>query len=148
MSHNPYSPPATALQAQPNPKRPGTVVVAAWLFAFSYAFGLTIALDQGGIPRTLLASLGLLFGLFVSAGMLLAICFRKNWARWLVVVLIALNLFVLPDLMSRSADWIKVLYAAQGLLQLASAILILAPISSPWYRPNISLKRTDQSLRD
>jgi len=79
--------------------------------------------------------MGLLFGLIVSAGMLLAICSRRNWARWIVVILIALNILVIPDLISRGSDSIKVLYAVQGALQLASAILIFMPASSRWYRP-------------
>jgi len=125
---------------QPHSTRPTTVAIAAWLFGVSYVVGLTIALTNVGIPRTPPIILGLLLGLFVSAGILLSICSRRNWARWLAVILIALNVLVIPDLISRSADAIKILYAAQGLLQLASAILILVPASNRWYRPNNSFK--------
>jgi hypothetical protein len=125
---------------QPHTTRPATVAIAGWLFGVSYAIGLTIAITNVGIPRTPPIIMGLLLGLFVSAGMLLAICSRRNWARWLVVILIALNILVLPDLISRGADAIKILYAAQGVLQLASAILVFMPASNRWYRPNKSFK--------
>ena len=138
MSYNPHPPPTPALAIQPT--RPATVAIAGWLFGVSYAVGLTIALMKVGIPRTPPIVMGLLFGLIVSAGMLLAICSRRNWARWIVVILIALNILVIPDLISRGSDSIKVLYAVQGALQLASAILIFMPASSRWYRPNNSFK--------
>jgi hypothetical protein len=137
MSHNPYSPPnPPPLPIQPHSTRPATVAIAGWIFGVSYAIGLSIAITKVGIPRTPPIIMGLLLGLFVSAGMLLAICSRRNWGRWLVVILITLNLLVLPDLISRNSDAIKVLYAAQGFLQLASGILILMPASNRWYRPN------------
>ena len=140
MSHNPYSPSTAPLPILPHSTRPATVAIAAWLFGISYAVGLIIAITKVGIPRTSPIIMGLLLGLFVSAGMLLAICSRRNWGRWLVVILIALNVLVLPDLISRNADAQKVLYAAQGVLQLASAILLLMPASNRWYRPNNSSK--------
>jgi hypothetical protein len=140
MSHNPHSPPTSPLPIQPHSTRPATVAIAGWLFGVSYAIGLSIAITKVGIPRTPPIMMGLLFGLFVSAGMLLGICSRRNWGRWLVVILIALNVLVLPDLISRNADAIKLLYAAQGALQLATAVLILMPASNRWYRPNNSFK--------
>jgi hypothetical protein len=140
MSHNPQIPPTPPLPIQPHSTRPATVAIAGWLFGASYAIGLSIAISKVGIPKTPLIIMGLLLGLFVSAGMLLAIRSRRNWGRWLVVILIALNVLVLPDLISRNADAIKILYAAQGVLQLASAILILMPASNRWYRPNNSFK--------
>src|SRR5688572_14285414 len=146
MPKNPQPPPILPPPIQPHSTRPATVVIAAWLFGVSYAFGLANVMTSVGIPRTLPTLVGPLVGLVVSAGMLLAICSRRNWARWIVLCLIALNVLVLPELISRSSDAIRLLYAAQGAFQLASAILILVPASSRWYRPNNSFKPT--SLRD
>jgi hypothetical protein len=140
MSHNPYSPSTAPLPIPPHSKRPAPVAIAAWLFGISYAIGLIIAITKVGIPKTPPIIMGLLLGLVVSAGMLLAICSRRNWGRWLAVILIALNVLVLPDVISRNADALKVLYAAQGVLQLASAVLLFMPASNRWYRPNNSFK--------
>lgn len=146
MPNNAQPPPTPPPPVQSHATRPAAVAIAAWLFGVSYAFGLAIAITNIGIPRTPTILMGLLFGLLVSGGMLIAICSRRNWARWIVVILIALNVVVIPDLISRSSDTVKVLYAVQGILQLASAILILMPASSRWYRPSNSFKPT--SLRD
>jgi len=140
MSHNPYSPSTAPLPVPPHSTRPAPVVIAAWLYGISYAIGLIIAITKVGIPRTPLIIIGLILGLLVSAGMLLAICSRRNWGRWLVVILMTVNVLLLHGSVSRTADALKVLYAAQGLLQLAAVVLLLMPASNRWYRPNNSFK--------
>lgn len=142
MTDNPYSPPTASTPAPMQPGRPISVVIAVWLLGSTYVCGVLNALIKVGLPQSALSYVGLLIVFPLVGGLLLAVYFRRNWARWITVIWMAVVIILLPGNISRMADaFDRVFYSAQGVLQVAAVILLLLPAAGRWYRPNNSFKR-------
>ena len=141
MTDNPYSPPTASTPAPARPGRPLSVVVVVWLLGGSYAGGVLNALLKVGLPHFALSYVGMLIVFLLVGGLLSAVYFRKNWARWITVVLMALAIILLPGNISRMAEASdRVVYSVQGVLQLVAVLLLLLPAAGRWYRPDNSFK--------
>ncbi|MDR7132850.1 hypothetical protein J2X06_000034 [Lysobacter niastensis] len=141
MAHNPYSAPTSAVPILATAKRPATVVIAIWSFAGSYAVGLLNLLVKIGLPRSAPGVAGMIIGASIAGGFLVAIYLRKNWTRWIMVILMAFAVVMTPGRFSSMAELSdRLIFAAQGILQLAATILLLLPVSRRWYRPNNSFQ--------
>ncbi len=136
MANNPYAAPVSALPISGAARRPATVVAAVCAFAGSYAIGLLDVVIKQGVPRYPPVIGGMIIAALIAAAFLAALYFRRNLARWVIVIITAYAVVVTPgrlSVMAQLSD--QLVFAAQGALQLAGAILLLLPVSGRWFRP-------------
>ena len=143
MTENPYSPPSASLSGQVHgpAARPVAVKVAASLLAISLSIGLIngvmndrVAMDAAGI-------IALAIALAFFVGGVLAVLARRNWLRWLVILVTAFGLAFAPwSVASMTSRADQLIYVLQAAMQLAMLLLMLLPQSARWYRSNNSFK--------
>lgn len=142
MAENPYSPPSASLSDLHGPAaRPVAVKVAASLLAISLSIGLIngvindrVAMDAAGI-------IGLIIALAFFVGGVLAVLARRNWPRWLIILITAFGLAFSPwSVASMTSRTDQFIYVLQAVMQLTMLLLMLLPQSARWYRSNNSFK--------
>ena len=113
---------------------PTTVLAAIFLLLLSLVIGAARVLYAMGLPRYLSSYLILA----AITGVVLALCYglyrRNRFCRWFVVVvwLVGATLGMLALSAVPPSD--RLVYALQGVVQLATGVLLLLPASSRWYK--------------
>ena len=142
MTHNPYSPPASQLPTPEPSHRPRSVVVSVWLLGASYVIGTFNVLRKMGLPHNTPSLIGMVIGFLLVTALVLAIYFRKNWCRWVMVALVAVEVAFLARALLRTTEITHLLVPLTQLaLQLVAAILLVLPPASHWYRPRRPTQR-------
>jgi hypothetical protein len=144
---NPYAPPQSAVADvevhTDDDVRPKTVNIAVVLLWASAALGIisnVIRMFRGEFPPNVPQIVPILtFALsFAFASWFnIKIATRRNWARITWVVLFAVGLLILlakPTILTRLSTMLIVLFSAQHLIAIATAVLLLTPTSNRWFK--------------
>lgn len=136
---DPYSPPrASVMRHAARVARPGHVNAAAALLVASIVLGIGSHLSIFN-ESTEVAFFVLAVVIVTCAVGAVAIRSRRNWARWLVIVLIGIGLVSLPwTLAEMDNTYDKVIYSLQAVLQAGVVVLMLLPPARAWYEMKAS----------
>ena len=83
------------------------------------------------------------FVFVLTALLIAAILSRVNWARWVVVVLLAANVSFFPSAIAHALlPALRIILIVEAAFQIGALVLIFLPPSVRWYRSNSSFKPT------
>ena len=144
MTHNPYSPPQTAVADVPAPARPGNVTIAIWLVWAALILSPAVGIHQAvytssGIGVVAgLVTLALMYVIVVGLGIWIIGAAAKG-ARWARIVVSILALLQVASIVTAAVQGFSH-YAApvrylEALLFSAALVLLFTPAANAWFRP-------------
>ncbi|WP_226469884.1 hypothetical protein [Luteimonas panaciterrae] len=113
-----------------------TVSIALFLFVANRVTALFIGfILRGTLPNSIPIAVAVAIGILIIIGLAISLYARQNWARWLVIVLLAIGLVLFSRrIVYMTAPLHQVVYAGVCILQLSVIALLLLPSSARWYR--------------